>query len=335
MKAQAKAVTRIIAISTLITLISACGGSDSDDALHADLDPLPGANSSLDTQTTEGIWLIQSSQVGNYTLERANTNMNTVRSVRQFVVIKQQADGSYSMPECGLDLFKELNNVSLRLEDSRVIDSGFSYQRGNDEETYSLDFTFVDNLTFSGTIDLVLENSGEGFSYKDNKTAVISAVKVSDSMSFESADELSIAFNAQLNSATELALIDMAPAVSCLAVSSAIYSGSQVGNVADFQENAVYITDTDDNEAKFVLMGGNLAAEVITYKSYSSSLTSLSGSGEPSCATNDESCVLASSLTLIQSSITSGDSINGITANVIARSEDDESLNISFSVEIK
>lgn len=330
MKAQAKAVTRIIAISTLVTLISACGGSDSDDALHADLDPLPGANSSLDTQTAEGIWLIQSSQVGNYTLERANTNMNTVRSVRQFVVIKQQADGSYSMPECGLDLFKELNNISLRLKDSRVIDSGSSYQRGNDEETYSLDFTFVDNLTFSGTIDLVLENSGEGFSYKDNKTAVISAVKVSDSMSFESADELSIAFNAQLNSATELALIDMAPAVSCLAVSSATYTGTQVGNVIAIHENAIYITDADDHEARFDLHVGDFGAEAITHESYSSTLTSLHGSGSLSCAANDDSCVLTSSLTLSQSSTS-----NSITANVAATNKDDESLNINFSVEIK
>jgi len=330
MQTQAKALTKIITISTFITLISGCGSSDSDGVPHSDLDPLPGANSSLDTRTPEGIWLIQSGQTGNYTLSEAEVYIDTVKSVQQFVVIQERVDGSYSMPQCGLQLFKEHKHLSLVIENNQVVDSGTSYQTDKTEQIYSLNLSIEDNLKMEGIIDVVTKNSGDLFIFKDHQIANISAVKVSDSSDFESAKELSISFSAQLNGDAEQSLIDLIPSINCLSVSSARHTGTQVGQDSLTNVEAVFITDVDDNSARFNLNSGTLGSEAIVDKSYFSSLISLLSSGVPSCATDDHACVLTNTLTLSQSSKS-----NSITANAAATNEDDESLNISFSVEIK
>jgi len=324
----------VVAISAFITCLTACGGSSSGSESGAGPSPLPSANSSLNTETPAGIWLIDSKQVGNYSLARVNTNMDTVRSVQQFVVINELADGRYSMPECGLDLFSD-GNIVFNIENGKASRSNSSDLSDMSNETYALNFVFEENLKFSGTIDVTKQNSNDEYLYIDKDTANISAVKVSDSTDFESAEEISIAFSAQLNDNATLTLSDLTPSVICLGISSATYIGTLQSLTTSISEDAIHMTDADGNIANLEIEIGHLDSEIVNDRSYASSLASLKSHGVVSCAANADDCILTKFLTLNQNSIDKNSSLIGIAANVDAINENDESLNVIFSVEIK
>ncbi|MEH6450537.1 MAG: hypothetical protein V7765_17835 [Oleispira sp.] len=318
---------KAIAITALVTCVTACGGTSSDPT------PTLSINSALNSQTLEGIWLIQSKQVGRYSRPAVDTHIESVKSAQQFVVIEEQVDGRYSMPECALDLFSDGQNISLNTENIKNIEIDVSSTRSfseNNEETSRLKLSFEDNLKFTGTIDVVKKDTSPNFESTDERYASISAVKVSDSLNFELAEELSVALNINFNNLAELTLTDLDPAVSCLAVSSANYVGLQLGlNISIDQEN-VLISNTAGNEVSFQLDTGNMGSEVIRHESYLSTFANVQSAGVPSCAANTEDCALASHLILTQSS-----SVNGITASTEASNEDDDSLAVNLSVEVK
>lgn len=318
---------KAIAITALVTCVTACGGSSSDSK------PTLSINSALNSQTLEGIWLIQSKQVGRYTRAAVDTNLESVKSVQQFVVIEEQAEGSYSMPECALDLYNDGQNISLNTENIKNIEIDESSTRslsGNNEETSRLKLSFEDNLKFTGTIDVVKKGTALNFESTDERYASILAVKVSDSMSFELAEELSVTLNINFNNQAELTLTDLDPAVSCLAVSSANYVGPQLGLNILINQEQVLISNTAGNEISFQLDTGNMGSDDIRHEHYSSTLANFQSAGVPDCAANAEDCTLASNLILTQSS-----SINGIAASTEASNEDDDSLDVNLSVEVK
>jgi hypothetical protein len=258
--------------------------------------------------------------------------LNTVKEVHQFVYIIELADGSYYMPECGLDLvtIKEHFVLAIEGEGVQTLDSESSLQSGDNKETYSLNLVFEDNLKFFGTIDVVNQYGKPDSAYQDVRHANISAVKVSDSRDFYSSDELAIEFSAQLNNDTELDLTDINSDVSCLAISSSNHTGKKVGVPISIDQETMFVQDHNGNKARFSAETGSLGSDSIVHNSYTSSLTSLLSSGVVNCGEADESCALTTSFELSQSSTS-----NSITANTAATNEDDESLNISFSVGIK
>ncbi len=325
MRAIAKVFIKIIAIPIWITCMTACGGSNSDVQLP------------LNTQTLEGIWMLKSMQTGSYRSDETNTNLNSVREVYQFVYIIELADGSYFMPECGLDLLTHDDYFIFAIEGSSdgVLDSQFSYQIGEDQEIYSPYLVFENNVKFSGSIDVVNQNGEDLFTYQDIRHANISAIKVSGSRDFHTSNELAIEFSAQLNSGIELALMDIDSDASCMTISSSHYSGMKLGLPTTIEQETMIVLDHNGKEASFSIETGNFGEEVIDHKTYTSSMASLFTSGAIDCADSDDACIDTKSLSLTQSSISKNSYINGIRANAVAVNENEESLRISFSIEIK
>jgi hypothetical protein len=322
-------------ISSVFTVcLTACGGTSSGTDSEVEATPLPEVNTSLDTQTPEGIWLVDIIQTSHYT-SKAKTDLNYIKDVQQLLVIEEQVDGTYSMPDCGVNQFKELKAIPLNVEGGLVNTSGTNDIVGNSEETYAVQLSFEDNLKLSGIIDVIRKNvTGELF-YTDEITTKISAVKVSDSTSFGSAEELSNAFNAQVNNGAVQLLSDLVSPINCFSVSTASSIGTQFGQASSSKSEAVYITDDEGNTASFRIENTALGEENIADKSYFSSLSSLQGQGAVSCAADDTDCSTIKSLSFDQGFIKEKSRINGITADIHGINEKNESLKLKFVLEIK
>lgn len=312
---------RIVILITAGLSLVGCGGSSSgSSAADETAQTLPSINTALNTQTAEGIWLIHSNQTRSYEISEVKTNLDSTSTIRQVVVMRQDAAETYSMPQCGLGLIKDRSRITL----------GSNVAQALNTQSYNIDLSLEDNLSLSGTVQATDETAGPAFSYTDKQQAVISGVKVSDSVSFAAAQELAIEFSGQFNDEAILALNDLDSPLVCFSTSAIKQSGSQIGQTSSSSADKILLEDEGGNTASFLKDVGLIGDEAIDDGVYTSNLMNLTSSGAASCAENDSDCTVTQSFTL-----SLGHTLDTVTANVQATNANSESLNISFSVAIK
>lgn len=320
-----------ILFAALIASITACGGESSVSTTVKSIESLsaslPTINPSLESQSPEGIWFMLGSQV--MTSESDEASLTAITDSQQFMLIKENSDSSYSFYACGLQIGLDFEDTHLALDADKLTESGTKDETDIYKETYAVDFNLDNNLRLTGTIKTTDEYKGSTFSYTQHNNVNVSAIKVSNATELNSAEELSIEFNAALNGSSQ-SLSDFYSPISCLSVSSSSFSGTSLSKKVSVSATTIEILDLQGSEAEFDLATGTWGPEIVHDKMYYSDLSGLRSEGENECDDDEAYCTLTTELIISKDT-----NEHSISTTVNATNEDNDSLTIDFSVTMK
>ena len=220
---------------------------------------LPLKNNSLSNESPEGIWMIVTEE--NASIPNADDSMNPFAYLgqsRELVVVTANEDGIYELTRCDSNWRKDFTiEATVDGYEATLTETGTTDETGVTPQTLT-DLTVTYSSDFRS---LTAEGSKVTTPVGETSTLTIEGVKVSDSVDFNTAPELTYSFSLDYINLGNAGLIEEA-AAECISIAHGVRTTEQTDDDWEFTQDVFTQYDNQENQIQYYRFNQNIGGVV-------------------------------------------------------------------------